>query len=143
MTRPTKHQTFMEVAQSLKKQGTCVRRQVGAVIVNKRHHIISTGYNGVASGLSHCIYHPCQGAAFSSGEGLELCEAIHAEQNALLQCRDVYDIDRIYVTTPPCLHCIKLLLNTSCETIYVCGEYPHSERSKQLWLSANRKWVQL
>lgn len=136
LMRPTRDSVFIEVALTLSKLGTCARRQVGAVLVNKRHHIIATGYNGVAAGYVHCEgNHTCEAAQMKSGEGLELCEAIHAEQNALLQCRDVYDIDRIYSTTPPCLHCVKLLMNTSCNTIISIGDYPMSEAAEKLWLS--------
>jgi dCMP deaminase len=141
--RPTKQETFMKVAQVLSEQSTCKRRKVGAILVNKRHHIISTGYNGNASGLEHCINSNCKGSNFLSGEGLELCEAIHAEQNALLQCTNVYDIESIYVTTPPCTTCTKLLLNTSCKEIISLGNYPHEELSKSLWEKSGRKWIKV
>lgn len=139
---------FMAVAQILSSLGTCARRKVGAVLVNRRHHIIATGYNGVAAGYVHCEGdHTCEAARMQSGEGLELCEAIHAEQNALLQCKDVYDIDIIYVTTPPCLHCVKLLMNTSCRVIICTGDYPMAKASAKLWVEtpANiiRKWIVL
>ena len=140
MIRPTKHHTFMEIALALSRQSTCTRRSVGAVLVNHRQHIIGSGYNGPAARQPHCIVHPCRGSRLESGTGLELCEAIHAEQNALLQCHDVYTIERIYVTVPPCLHCTKLLLNTSCRHIISMGTYPMEDLAQALWQSAGCKW---
>ena len=70
----------------------------------------ATGYNGNPSGFTHCIDEPCEGSTSKSGTDLDKCQAIHAEQNALLQCKDVYSIDRVYTTLEPCIHCIKLLL---------------------------------
>ncbi len=67
--------------------------------------------------------HACSGFSAKSGESLDTCEAIHAEQNALLQCRDVWSIDTCYTTTAPCIHCTKLLLNTSCHHIVYTNDY--------------------
>lgn len=83
--------------------------------------------------------HACSGAKSPSGTNLDGCQAIHAEQNALLQCRDIYEIDTCYVTASPCMTCTKLLLNTSCQRIVFLEEYPHTE-ARELWESAGRKW---
>lgn len=83
--------------------------------------------------------HACAGAKAPSGTQLDACQAIHAEQNALLQCRDVYHIHTCYVTTSPCVTCTKLLLNTSCERIVFLDEYPHADAAA-LWCSAGRSW---
>jgi dCMP deaminase len=104
-------------------------------------HILATGYNGPARGQDHCLDFPCPGANLQSGQGLDLCEAIHAEQNALLQCRDVQQIHTCYTTTSPCTHCVKLLLNTSCEVIFYYEAYSDIQRSADLWLKAGRKFV--
>lgn len=74
-----------------------------------------------------------------SGQGLEMCEALHAEQNALLQCRDVFTIDTAYVTASPCVTCTKLLMNTSCQRIVFLDEYPQPA-AKDLWRSIGRPW---
>jgi dCMP deaminase len=127
-------------------------------------HVLSTGYNGVAAGLPHCnevtepisnpnrehwqrakepVYgHACSGANSSSGTDLDACEAIHAEQNALLQCRDVNTINTCYTTVSPCITCVKLLMNTSCQRIVFEKEYPHPQ-AKVLWLRMGRKWEQM
>lgn len=130
--RPSLHETMMQVAVTLSKRATCARRRVGCVIVDDKGQILSTGYNGNGRGLPHCIDKPCAGAAFEMGAGLDKCEAIHAEQNALLQCHDVNKIFSCYTTTMPCSHCTKLLLNTSCLNVYYLDEYP-SSLFNQLW----------
>ncbi len=74
--------------------------------------------------------------------GLEQCEAIHAEANALLQCRDVEDIKTAYVTASPCIHCTKLLMNTGCMRIVFSERYPGHEVCEKLWTESNpmRTW---
>jgi dCMP deaminase len=162
----------MDLALVTAKRATCLRRQVGAVLLNARGHVLATGYNGVAAGQAHCndrtgfnfvyanginkkkqltgqetgtvdVYgNACPGASAPSGQSLDTCQAIHAEQNALLQCRDVYTIWTAYVTASPCITCCKLLLNTSCERIVFIDNYPHPE-AKAMWLSAGREWIQM
>ena len=121
------------------QRGTCIRRKVGCVIVDHNHHVMATGYNGVAAGQAHCTDFPCEGANHPPGKGLHLCQAIHAEQNALLQCQNLTHINTVYSTASPCIHCIRLLLNTSTHRIVFIEEYPHLE-AKKLWLQANRQW---
>lgn len=144
-TRPSKAYTFLFIARILSHQSTCSRRKVGAVLTNKYGHIIGSGYNGVAFGLPHCIDNNCSGADLKSGEGLSECEAIHAEQNALMQCSDIHSIDSVYCTTSPCGHCIKMLMNTSAKHIYFLYEYPNSDKCRLIWLSSDsdRTWRKL
>jgi dCMP deaminase len=162
--RPIKDKTFLDIALTLAKRGTCIRKQVGCVLVDELGQILSTGYNGVARGLSHCneeiillpkleriglgyvatearIFHPhkCAGADHDSGQGLDICEAIHAEQNALLQCADVQKIHTVYVTVSPCRHCMKLIMNTSAKRVVFLSEY--SQSSKDLAEKAGIEWV--
>ncbi len=137
--RPSKDQYFMSMALLASTRATCPRRQVGCVLINVRGHVLSTGYNGVAAGSPHCTEHNCPGACYPSGQGLEKCEALHGEQNALLQCRDVWTIDTAYVTASPCVTCTKLLMNTSCKRIVFLQEYPQPD-AKVLWENAGRVW---
>ena len=125
---------FLKMAHLVSERGTCARRKVGCILVNSKKHVIATGYNGVSSGQEHCIDNPCKGARLKSGQGLDLCEAIHAEQNALLQCKDVYDIDTVYCTLSPCIHCLKLLLNTSAKKIVFMEKYVDADRLGNFWL---------
>lgn len=140
--RPSKDEYFLCQAKLVATRGTCVRRQVGCILVDERGHVLSTGYNGPPAGMEHCIDSPCDGATCPPGEGLDKCEAVHAEQNALLQCPDVYKIHTAYVTTSPCIHCVKLLMNTSCQRIVFLEKYSHSE-PKNLWLEADGEWIHI
>ena len=139
--RPDLDTYFMSMAVLVASRATCPRRKVGSVLINTRGHVLATGYNGVAAGQTHCIDKPCPGANLPSGQGLDKCQALHGEQNALLQCRDVYQIDTAYVTASPCITCTKLFLNTSCRRIVFLEEYPHSD-AKDLWVASGRDWVQ-
>lgn len=157
--RPSRDEWAMKLALLTAQRTTCCRRAVGCVLLNARGHVLATGYNGVAAGLPHCNQeveevlhdglagvvfkpHACSGANAPSGQSLDACQAIHAEQNAMLQCRDVYAIHTAYVTASPCMTCVKLLLNTTCERIVFVEEYPHPE-ARKLWESAGRAWEQL
>jgi len=139
--RPSKDDYFVAMAQLVSQRGTCARRKVGAVFVNSKGHVIATGYNGVARGFAHCSEGEgsCSGVSRKPGEGLDECGAIHAEQNALLQCKDVYEIQTAYLTTSPCIHCVKLLLNTGCKRIVFVDKYPHVD-PEVLWKASGRLW---
>lgn len=82
----------------------------------------------------------CTGAALVSGTGLDLCQAIHAETNALIQCRDAFAIHTAYVTVSSCVPCTKQLLATSCKRIVFAEKYAHGE-SQERWEKAGRLWV--
>lgn len=123
--RISRDSAFMGVAYVLSLRSTCIRRKVGAVLVDGRGYVLATGYNGNAAGDPHCIDHPCKGADAPSGTRLDECEAIHAEQNALEQCHDVWKIDTLYCTSLPCIHCAKMLRNTSLRRVVYNDVYPH------------------
>ena len=165
MTRISRDEWGLRLAEVVARRATCLRRSVGCVLTDARGHILSTGYNGRAAGLPHCDerkYHQdiekhsfvelpldgigvtlwtwpyaCPGAASPSGTDLDACEAIHAESNSLLQCRDVWNIHTCYVTVSPCVSCVKLLLNTSAERIVFRAPYAHDEAARKLW---GRDW---
>lgn len=122
--RQTNDTLFMTIAFALAKRSTCRRRAVGAVAVDKDGYILGTGYNGAPKGMPHCIDRPCEGASAPSGTGLDLCEAIHAEQNLLLRIKDVREIHTIYCTTEPCTHCSKMIANTGCVKVIYADKYP-------------------
>lgn len=120
---------FMEIAEIVKSRSTCLRRQVGAVIV-KDNRIITTGYNGAPSGLDHCIdmgecYREKLGVP--SGQRHELCRALHAEQNAIIQAANLGISTNgaiLYVTTQPCVICAKMCINAGIVKIVYKGPYP-------------------
>jgi len=121
--RLDKDEYFLEVAKTVAKRGTCIRRQVGCVLVNSNGHIVATGYNGVPKRFTHCIDQPCEGADYPSGEGLEKCEAIHAEINALLQCRSDDNSLTMYTTTTPCIACAKIICNSNVQKVISISQY--------------------
>jgi dCMP deaminase len=145
--RPEFDEWAMTLAAHVATRSTCLRRAVGCVLVNQHRYILATGYNGVARNAAHCneeldgkFPFACAGATAASGTELDACDAIHAEVNALLQCRDINEIVSCYTTVSPCITCVKLLLNTSCQRIVFLTEYPH-RHARLLWLAANRAWL--
>lgn len=142
MNRPSTDVYMMAMAMMAASRATCSRRAVGCVMTNSLNHIVATGYNGVPRGMVHCGIEICPGIGAASGTQLDGCMAIHAEQNALLQCPDTRDIVACYVTTQPCLTCTKLLLNTSCKEIIYLQPYPH-EAAVKLWSNAGRSMSML
>lgn len=133
--RPDRDAWFLSLAVMTSMRATCVRRKVGCVLVNARGHCIATGYNGPPSGWAHCgtLNSTCKGHTMPSGQGLDACEALHAEQNALLQCSSVKEIDTAYVTTVPCITCTKMLLNTPVKRVVALNDYPHSKETVKMF----------
>lgn len=138
--RPDHDLYFLLIARTVALRSTCISRSVGCVLTNRDHNILSTGYNGNASGVPNCIDTQCKRPNAESGKDLHLCEALHAEMNSLLQCHDVREIDTAYVTSSPCLTCVKLLMNTPCRRIMFLDEYPNNP-SEPLWTQIGREWV--
>lgn len=127
MKRPSWDQYFMEVAEVVRKRSTCMRRQVGAVIV-KDNRILSTGYNGAPKGLKHCAEVGCTRANYNvpSGERHELCRGLHAEQNAIIQAAvfgTAIDGATIYTTLSPCVLCTKMIINSGIKRIVLREQY--------------------
>ena len=122
--RISKDEYFLKIAEVVSERGTCIRRQVGCVLVDSNDHIVATGFNGVAKGFEHCIDQPCEGANYPSGEGLDKCEAIHAELNAFLQCRSD-DSLTMYTTTTPCVVCARIICNSNVKRVVSISQYSH------------------
>ena len=126
---PSWDEYFMDMAVLTAKRSTCLRRQVGAVIV-KDKHIIATGYNGAPRGVPHCDEKGgClrQQLNVPSGERHELCRALHAEQNAIIQAATLgqsIEGGTIYVTNQPCVICAKMIINAGIRRIVVKEGYP-------------------
>lgn len=122
---------FMELALSVANWSSCVRnnRQVGSVIVrNKR--ILTTGYNGAPAGVKSCKekgYCLRDRLNIESGTRAEMCYAIHAEQNAVIQAAKMgvsVEGATIYVTHQPCSVCTRILINAGVSRIVYLHEYP-------------------
>jgi len=130
----------MEIATVVAKRSTCLRRQVGAILVRDRR-ILSTGYNGAPSGLEHCLIVGCkrEQAQIPSGQRHEICRAVHAEQNAIVQAAlagSSIEGATCYTTVFPCSLCAKLLINCHIKAIYYGEGYP-DELSLELLTEAN------
>ena len=125
-TRLGTDEYFLQIAKTVSQRSTCPRRQVGCVLVDSNNHIVATGYNGVPTGLTHCIDTPCLGASYPPGEGLDFCEAIHAEVNAFLQVRSDDDLTA-YMTVTPCFTCGKMFANSKVKKIVAVEEYVHGQ----------------
>ena len=125
--RPGWDEYFMEIAEIVKKRSTCLRREVGAIIV-KDNRILSTGYNGAPKGLPHCSETGCLRAELNvpSGERHELCRGLHAEQNAIIQAAvfgTAIDGATIYTTLSPCIVCTKMIINAGIKRIVLRENY--------------------
>ena len=138
---------FMQMAELTAKRSTCLRRQVGAVIVKDRH-IIATGYNGAPRGLKHCEeLGGClrQKLGVPSGQRHELCRALHAEQNAIIQAATLgqsIEDGTIYVTHQPCVICAKMIINAGIKRIVVRECYP-DEMATEILNEAGIRVIQL
>lgn len=112
--RPGWDQYFLGIAEAVAARADCTRRQVGAVVV-QGHRIVGTGYNGAPAGAPGCETCPRRtsdvaplAGSYDTGPGA--CVAIHAEANALLYTNRVDLLEAtIYVTTPPCDGCKRLI----------------------------------
>ncbi len=122
---------FMELALLVATWSSCYQpnRQVGAIIV-KDKRIITTGYNGASSGISSCKdKNEClrKKLNIESGTRAELCYAVHAEQNAIVQAAKLgisVDGATIYVTHQPCSICAKMIINSGIKRIVYKEGYP-------------------
>ncbi|MHB8117809.1 MAG: deoxycytidylate deaminase [Methanothrix sp.] len=124
--RPSSDDYFMEIASVVAKRSTCLRNQVGALFVrNKR--ILTTGYNGAPSGLEHCDAVGCAREGVASGTHHELCRAVHAEQNAIIQAA-LHGISiegaTLYCTHQPCILCAKMMINARVTKVVYQLSYP-------------------
>lgn len=124
MIRPPWDSIWLEVAVSMSKKSRCSRAQMGAVIVSADQRIAATGYNGPAATF------PCEGECSEwcpRAQGTapldtfyDACPAIHAEANALLYVdRSRVEGGTIYITSPPCMQCAKLVSNSGVRRV-VC-----------------------
>lgn len=109
------------------ERATCRRHSVGAVIV-KDKLVISTGYNGAARGAKDCLELGClrDEMKIKSGERHEVCRAIHAEQNAIIQASSKgmnLNNSKMYCTHTPCNICAKMIANSGIKEIIVFEQY--------------------
>jgi len=120
----------MDITRLVARRSTCMRRQVGAVLV-KEKNILTTGYNGTPSGITHCSVTGClrEQLKVPSGERHELCRGLHAEQNAIIQAArhgvNIAD-STLYCTNSPCIICTKMLINAGIRRVIYLEGYADS-----------------
>ncbi len=113
--RLSRDQYFMAIAKAAARRATCRRRAVGAVVVDRRGRILSTGYNGSPEGYPHC-------EVLCSDPEHEPCRwSVHAEINALLFAENREPDKTLYVTTGPCRDCALAIANAGVSRV-VMGE---------------------
>jgi dCMP deaminase len=118
----------MDMAELAKTRSPCLRRKVGAILVRDRR-MVSSGYNGPPTGCKHCSEVGClrQELNIPSGERHDICRAVHAEQNAMIQAAYSGVSTKgsiMYTTTQPCIICAKSMINAGIEKIIYKGDYP-------------------
>ncbi len=122
---------FMEMAFLVSTWSSCykVDRQVGAVIVRDKR-IITTGYNGAGSGIKSC---KDRGVCIRNERGIasgtchEICYAVHAEQNAIIQAAKLgssVEGATLYCTHQPCSICAKMIINSGIKKVIFKEGYP-------------------
>jgi len=126
--RPQADEYFLKIAFAVAERATCRRHHCGAVIVKNRH-ILATGYNGAPAGMPDCLELGClrDQLGIKSGTRHEICRAIHAEQNAIIQCavhNASTDGATIYCTHTPCILCAKNIINARIKRFVTCSNYP-------------------
>jgi dCMP deaminase len=142
--RPSWDEYFMNLAEMVGTRATCTRHKLGAVLVRDRR-ILATGYNGAPKGLRHCLDIGClrDKLKIPSGTRQEICRAVHAEQNAVIQAA-VHGVSTagsdIYITHSPCSVCAKILINAGIKRIFYKTGYP-DEFSKELLAEAGIELV--
>ena len=127
ITRPKIDQYLLKMALIVSERATCRRHSVGAVLV-KDKMVLSTGYNGAAKGAKDCLELGClrDEMGIKSGERHEICRAIHAEQNAIIQASSngiSLKDSKMYCTHTPCNICAKMMANAGIKEVIVFHKY--------------------
>lgn len=130
---------MLKIASVVAERSTCLRHHIGAIAVRGKH-ILATGYNGAAAGLKDCLELGClrDEQGIPSGERHEICRAIHAEQNVIIQAA-LHGVSlegcTIYCTHTPCVLCAKMLVNACISRFVSFGSY-NDDTFKELFREA-------
>jgi dCMP deaminase len=132
--RPSWDQYFANIVKNVSARATCLHYKIGAVIVNEKHEIVATGYNGPVRGAPHCDVTGCikDRLNIENGMGHGICVAVHAEMNALLSAGKLSEGSTMYVNAFPCKICARLIVNAGIRRVVVSGTYPDSDGLKIL-----------
>jgi dCMP deaminase len=140
---------FMQMAKLVATWSSCYQdnRKIGAVIVDDKR-VLTTGYNGAPSGIESCVDKgEClrRKRQIPSGTRAELCYAIHAEQNAIIQAARLGISVKgatLYCTHQPCVICSKMIVNAGIARVVYENEYP-DEFSLEIFSEAGVELVKL
>jgi dCMP deaminase len=130
-SRPIIDEYFLKLCSVVAERSTCRRHHIGALAV-KDKHILATGYNGAAAGVKDCIELGClrDSMGIASGTRHEICRAIHAEQNVIIQS-GLHGVSlegsTIYCTHTPCILCAKMLVNARIKRFVSYRKYNDGE----------------
>lgn len=136
----------MELAKMVATRSTCLRHQLGAVLVSNKR-ILAIGYNGAPRGLKHCLDVGClrDKLKIASGTRHEICMAVHAEQSAIVQAA-LHGVSTqgatMYITHQPCAICAKMIINAGIERVVFSSNYP-DKFAQELFKKAKVKLVHL
>jgi dCMP deaminase len=120
---------FIEMAKLVSTWSSCIRHKVGCAIVRDKR-ILTTGYNGAPAGVNTCKDKEIcirDTLKIESGTKQELCYAVHAEQNAIVQAAKLglsLEGATLYCTHRPCSICAKLIINSGIKRVVYLFEYP-------------------
>lgn len=131
--RTNKHEWFLDLAERCARQGTCLRRNFGAVIVDQNNTVVSTGYTGAPAGMIDCLELQCcwrEDNNVPSGTQYEKCKSVHAEQNAIIQAGKKARGSSLYLTgidaktgsivdILPCFLCAKMIINAGISSVII------------------------
>jgi dCMP deaminase len=147
-SRPGWDEYFVTIAKAVSSRATCLRRRYGAVIT-KDNIIVSTGYNGAASGVKDCMdVGKCtrKELQIPHGERYELCHSVHAEANAIIRASaDELKGATIYISgadsgageclSEPCMMCKRMILNAGiAKVVYSDGDGAYHAIKPAQWL---------
>lgn len=129
--RPEIDEYFLKIASVVAERSTCRRHHIGAIAV-KNKHILTTGYSGAPAGAKDCLELGClrDELGIPSGTRQEICRAIHAEQNVIIQA-GLHGVSlegsTVYCTHTPCVLCAKMLVNARISRFVTFGKYSDDE----------------
>lgn len=125
--RPSLDQVLLNVTKQIAQRSTCKHRQMGAILTSPTGQILASGYNGAPTGAAHCTEIGCIRDSVESGTRHELCRAVHAEQNCIVQAAKLgvsVEGSTCYCTNQPCTICAKLLVNVGVIRVVYLYDYP-------------------
>ena len=122
------HLDRLDFCEEIAKQSDCLSRHVGAIII-KNNVLLATGYNRAPLNTKMC--ENCIRNAKNSGESLDICKALHAEETCILNFLKKYSYDTLkdcilYVSVAPCYNCAKLIVDTGIKQVYAKYDYNSS-----------------